>query len=151
MRRCYCFLVFLLLTAFPVQAQWVGKLDPVTGDNLKNTFSGVTMDGIYKSPRERSGTDQFTETFNEDGSTDYREGRITVKGYWVVTDDIICFRYEGELSGNISCFAVFKSGTCYYSYAPQSIGQGGQPFDPNLWSVKSIIRGDVSTCDNLVS
>ena len=139
------------MTGAAAQAQLPGELEPITGENLKNTFRGVTMDGIYKSPRERSGTDQFTETFHDNGTTDYREGRISAKGYWVVTDDIICFRYEGAMAGNISCFAVFKTGTCYYSYVPQAIGKNGLPVDSNLWSVKSIIRGDVSTCDNLVS
>jgi len=35
------------------------------------------MDGIYKRPRERSGTNEFTESFYADGTTYYREGKIT--------------------------------------------------------------------------
>ncbi len=124
-------------------------VDPVIGQDLVKAFNGTTMDGIYKLPRQRSGTDEFTETFNTDGSTVYREGDITDNGHWVIVDDTICFRYTGALSG-VSCFKVFRSGTCYYSYAPDSI-TNGVPIDANRWSVKTIIRGDISTCDNLVS
>ena len=140
-----------LIMAGAANAQWVGDLEPLTGESLKNTFSGKTMDGIYKQPRERTGTNQFTETFKADGSTQYIEGPISDNGFWAVTDDVICFRYTGPLSGNVSCFVVFKTGTCLYSYNPSAIKADGMPYDPNLWSVKTIIRGDVSTCDNLVS
>ena len=135
----------------PAQAQWVGELESLSGDRLKNAFSGKTMDGIYKRPRERTGTNLFTETFNKDGTTAYKEGDLSDNGFWVVTEDVICFRYQGALSGNVSCFVVFKSGTCLYSYAPSAIRADGMPFDTNRWSAKTIVQGDVSTCDNLVS
>ncbi|MGJ8563786.1 MAG: hypothetical protein ACSHXY_09560 [Alphaproteobacteria bacterium] len=139
--------------AFGAQAQ-VGdgplRVKPVTGEALTQAFSGVTMDGIYKLPRERSGTQQFTETFNADGTTDYREGKIIDKGQWAANDDTICFRYSGPMAGGYSCFNVFKAGTCYYSYARVNV-KDGKPVDENRWSAKTITRGDISTCDNLVS
>lgn len=126
------------------------RVKPVTGEALTAAFSGKTMDGVYKLPRQRSGTQQFTETFNADGTTEYREGKITDKGQWAASDTTICFRYSGPLAGGYSCFRVFKAGTCYYSYAPGDV-KDGKPIDENRWSAKTIIRGDVSTCDNLVS
>ena len=151
MRRHLMILIALAAFAAPASAQWAGNLEPLSGEALKNTFSGKTMDGIYKQQRQRTGTSLFTETFNEDGTTEYNEGDLNDTGYWVVTEDVICFRYTGPLSGNVSCFVVFKNGTCLYSYSPNAIQSDGTPYNPNLWSVKTIIRGDVSTCDNLVS
>ncbi len=124
---------------------------PLTGETLTKAFSGTTMDGIYKTPRQRSGTQKFTEQFNADGSTEYIEGPISDKGQWAVRGSLICFRYSGTLSGNISCFNVFKVGTCLYSYAPENIGRDGYPLNDNLWSAKTVIKGDISNCEDFVS
>ena len=126
-------------------------LIPLEGSELETAFSGKTMDGIYKTPRERSGTHKFTESFNADGSTDYFEGPLVDKGEWLVRGRLICFRYSGSLSGGVSCFTVFQTGTCLYSYNPANIGRDGYPLNDNLWSAKTIIRGDISTCDDLSS
>lgn len=125
-------------------------LSPLIGDALTQTFKGVTMQGTYKHPRERTGTSTFTETFHPNGTTSYREGKITDQGQWTVTDDRICFAYSGELSGGTSCFNVFKAGNCYYSYG---LGQlrDGYPLRPNSWSAKTIIKGEYTTCNDLVS
>lgn len=128
----------------------VGALSPVIDDDLLRAFSGTTMDGVYKMPRERSGTNLFTEMFNADGTTVYREGKINDTGAWIIAKNNICFSYNGPMAGGYSCFRVFRAGTCYYSYAPNQV-KNGKPIEPNRWSVKTVIRGDVSTCDNLVS
>lgn len=140
----------LALIAIPASAQNVPKLDRLTGKYLYDAFIGQTMDGIYKRPRERSGTNEFTESFYADGSTYYREGNITDEGNWRIKDDIICFTYKGELSGTESCYAVYSSGTCLYSFNPRNV-RNGKPISTNAWSAKTLIRGDVSSCDNLVS
>ena len=129
----------------------ISTLTPLQGEDLKNAFSGKTMDGIYKIPRQRTGTNQFTETFNADGTADYFEGPLVDKGQWIVQRELICFRYEGALAGGISCFNVYRTGTCMYSYNPANIGENGFPIDENLWSVKTVIRGDISSCDDLIS
>ena len=126
-------------------------LMPLEGSTLKEAFHGKTMDGIYKIPRQRTGTHKFTESFNTDGTADYFEGPIVDKGQWQVRGTLICFRYEGALAGGVSCFNVYRSGTCLYSYNPANIGDDGYPYDDNLWSVKTITRGDISTCDDLTS
>ncbi|MEP6343664.1 MAG: hypothetical protein ABJ275_10135 [Maricaulaceae bacterium] len=126
-------------------------LTPLDGTSLEAAFSGKTMDGIYKIPRERTGTNQFTESFNADGTADYFEGPIVDTGEWRVRDRLICFRYDGALSGGVSCFNVYRTGTCLYSYNPANVGKDGYPYDENLWSVKTVTRGGISSCDDLVS
>ncbi|MDB2437510.1 hypothetical protein N9W89_02230 [Hellea sp.] len=143
-------IVMLTLTALPAAAQDVPDLDRLTGDYLYDAFIGQTMDGIYKLPRQRSGTNEFTESFYADGTTFYREGELTDDGRWRIESDIICFSYSGDMSGGESCFVVYASGSCIYSYNPRNI-RNGRPINSNAWSAKTLIRGDVSTCDNLVS
>lgn len=125
-------------------------LTPIIGEALTDTFKGVTMHGTYKRPRERTGTSAFTETFHTDGTTSYREGHMTDTGQWTVLAKTICFSYAGEMSGGKSCFNVFKAGNCYYSYGLGQL-QNGYPVFPNRWSAKTIIKGEYSTCDDLVS
>ena len=145
----------ILLCLSPViaaqDASLSSPLIPLKGAALTETFDGKTMDGIYKVARERSGTNKFTESFNSDGTTEYFEGPLVDKGQWIVRGSLLCFRYDGALSGGISCFNVYKAGTCIYSYNPANIGTNGFPINDNLWSVKIITRGDISTCDDLTS
>jgi hypothetical protein len=131
------------------------NLTLLQGDALHNAFSDRTMDGIYKQIRQRTGTARFTESFLPSGGTLYREGKIIEKGRWRLSgppgfETVICFRYGGTMAGPASCFTVFKNGTCLYSYAP-SLVRGGQPLDTNRWSAKTIIRGEISSCDDLIS
>lgn len=142
--------LIILLLALPALAQDIPNLDRLTGNHLYDAFIGQTMDGIYKRPRERSGTNEFTESFYADGTTYYREGNVTDDGRWRIKDDIICFSYQGEMSGGESCFVVYSSGTCLYSYNPRNV-RNGKPINSNAWSAKTLIRGDVSSCDNLIS
>ena len=145
------FLAFaLVFISLPASAQDIPNLDRLTGKHLYDAFIGQTMDGIYKRPRERSGTNEFTESFYADGTTYYREGELTDDGNWRIKDDIICFSYSGDMSGEDSCFVVYSSGTCLYSYHPRNV-RNGKPIHSNSWSAKTLIRGDISSCDNLIS
>jgi hypothetical protein len=131
-------------------AQDIPNLDRLTGKHLYNAFIGQTMDGIYKQARERSGTNEFTESFYADGTTYYREGKYADDGRWRINDDIICFSYADTQYGVDSCFIVYSSGTCLYSFNPRNV-RNGKPINSNAWSAKTLIRGDVSSCDNLIS
>jgi len=148
--RVLCSIILTAFLSFPVQAQEIPDLDRLTGKNLYDAFLGKTMDGIYKQPRERSGTNKFTESFYKDGTTYYREGDVTDEGQWGVRGNIICFTYSGDLSGGESCFAVYESGSCLYSYNPRNV-RNGKPINSNAWSAKTLTWGDISTCDNLIS
>lgn len=129
----------------------LSDLVPLTGPALDKAFRGKTMDGIYKTPRQRSGTHKFTESFNTDGSADYFEGPLVDKGQWRVRGKLICFRYDGALAGGVSCFTVYKSASCLYSYDPANLGVDGYPLRENLWSVKTALRGDLESCSDLLS
>lgn len=123
----------------------------LSGDSLRAAFSDVTVDGTYKQFRERSGTARFTERFTSDGKTFYREGDIIDEGEWILASDtVICFRYFGELAGGVSCYTVFAEGTCLYAYHPTRVVDG-RPIDRNQWSAKTVNRGELSTCDDLIS
>lgn len=131
------------------------SLTLLQGDSLSEAFFGRTMDGTYKAIRERTGTSHFTESFAKDGTTDYREGTLREHGRWQLSgapgfEDVICFTYGGAMAGPPSCFNVFREGTCLYSYNPALV-RSGQPIDTNRWSAKTVIRGELSSCDDLVS
>lgn len=145
-------ILMLATLAAPVSAQEVpSDLSPVLGTDIYTLFSGRTMDGTYKDVHERSGTKYFIETFHENGRTDYQEGNIETKGWWAPKGNQVCFRYlkDSGLSGELACYRVFQSGTCIYSYNPALVIDN-KPVDPNYWSAKTILKGDISTCDNLV-
>jgi len=147
--------LFVFLTASTsANAQLLPDLDRLTGKNLLDSYHGQNIDGIYKSPRERSGTNAFTESFYADGTTYYREGKFTQEGKWFIeNEDTVCFTYddEGAISAEFKhCFAIFESGTCQYAYALNNM-RNGKPIHPNAWTAKTLIHGDISTCDNLIS
>ncbi len=125
-------------------------LERLLDDDMQNAFSGRRMEGVYKNPRQSSGTQFFTEDFNADGTTRYYEGVLVDNGLWSTEGDQLCFGYTGPLAGNLSCFAVYRLGTCYYSYNPAEIFNG-KPLIPNAWSVKSKLDNDLSTCEDLMS
>jgi len=136
------------------QAQIIPDLDRLMGKNLEESYLGQTIDGIYKRPRERSGTHEFTESFYADGTTYYREGDFTQEGRWYIENrNTVCFTYQGEgpvPEATPHCFAIFESGTCQYAYAINNM-RNGKPIHPNAWTAKTLIQGDISTCDNLIS
>ena len=146
--RCFLSGISILFLSAAATAQ-DGSLTPLAGQDLIAAFENKTMDGIYKTPRERTGTHKFSEVFHSDGTTDYFEGPLLDKGEWLVANRLLCFRYQGPLSGDVSCFNVFRSGTCLYAYNPSSVGRDGQPLNDNHWSVKTIASGDISSCDDL--
>lgn len=156
MRRGYIMRAVLLslvlsLLAGTASAQDIPDLNRLLGQELAESFLGQTMDGIYKNPRERSGTNQFTESFYADGTTYYREGKFTQEGLWEIRDgQFACFTYPEENPDTEHCFAIYESGTCQYAYARRNV-RNGKPIHPNAWTAKTLKWGDVSTCDNLVS
>lgn len=142
----------LIALAAPATAygQDIHSLYPLYGQALKEAYLGQTVDGIYKAPRERSGTNQFTESFYIDGTSYYREGDFTQEGLWDIRDNrAVCFSYPNENPGVEHCFAVFESGNCQYAYAVNNV-RNGKPINSNSWTAKTLIRGDVTSCDNLV-
>lgn len=125
------------------------ELTQLSGESLTSAFAGKTHFGTYKTTQERTGTNQFREITAVDGTTDYFEGDMNLKGVWRVFDEQICYQYQGDAAPGVHCFAIFEAGTCLYGYDPSVIGPNG-PLNANFWSVKSLREGDVSTCDDLI-
>ena len=147
-------LAMLLWLAAPLtaSAQILPDLDRLEGKNLYDSYAGKTIDGIYKRPRERSGTHQFTESFKADGTTFYREGEFTQKGRWFIENgDVVCFTYnENGATTAKHCFAIFESGTCQYAYSLNNM-RNGKPIHSNAWTAKTLAHGEISSCNNLIS
>jgi hypothetical protein len=125
------------------------ELVPLIGDDLTAAFSGKTHYGTYKERRERTGTNQFRESTKSDGTTYYVEGDMKLHGQWRVFDEKICYQYDSTEVSGVHCFVIYEAGTCLYGYAPSATGPNG-PINANYWTVKSIRKGDVSTCDDLI-
>ena len=124
------------------------ELRLLTGDELVAAFSGKTHYGTYKEFREKTGTSQYSEHTKADGTTLYNEGELTITGRWRAAGDRVCFAYDEEVSG-VHCFIIYELGTCLYGYNPSYTSLNG-PLNPNYWNAKSIRKGDVSTCDDLL-
>ena len=125
------------------------ELIPLTGEALKQAFADKTHFGTYKEKRERTGTNQFRETTHADGTTDYKEGDMELEGIWKVLKDRICYKYQSDQVSGVHCFRIYEVGTCFYGYNPAVTTKKG-PINANYWSVKSLHKGDISTCDDLI-
>lgn len=148
--------IFILLSlaalALPAQAQFVMEgaedMSLLSGEALRKAFAGKTHYGTYKESREETGTNNFTEVMSNDGRTQYREGNMKLTGYWdIMVQDVMCFEYDNFPGRH--CFRMYQSGTCIYGYSPRDTTAFG-PVNANAWSVKSIRKGDISTCDDLI-
>lgn len=151
MRRIFI-LLSLFILASPAHAQFVMEgaedMSLLSGEALRKAFSGKTHYGTYKESREETGTNTFTEVMSDDGRTNYREGNMKLTGYWdILVDDVMCFEYDNFPGRH--CFRMYQSGTCIYGYNPRDTSALG-PINANAWSVKSIRKGDISTCDDLI-
>jgi len=151
MRALAIFCALLMLDA-PANAQYVMKgaedMTLLSGDALHDAFAGKTHYGTSKETRQESGTNTFTEIMDENGRTLYREGKMKLEGYWdILVKDIMCFEYDNFPGRH--CFRMYQSGTCIYGYNPIDTTALG-PINANAWAVKSIRKGDVSTCDDLI-
>lgn len=149
MRSRYWLATLLALSIAPsASAQNSDTMTLLTGEALSDAFGGKTHYGTYKEFRQKTGTNKFTEVMSADGRTDYKEGPQRLIGRWaVVNDDNMCFVYE-DFPGT-HCFIMFLSGTCIYGYNPELV-RNGRPLYDNAWTVKSVRKGDVSTCDDLI-
>lgn len=150
-RRIFILLSLFILTS-PAHAQFVMEgaedMSLLSGETLRKAFSGKTHYGTYKESREETGTNTFTEVMSDDGRTNYREGNMKLTGYWdILVDDVMCFEYDNFPGRH--CFRMYQSGTCIYGYNPRDTSALG-PINANAWSVKSIRKGDISTCDDLI-
>jgi hypothetical protein len=92
----------LLLQASPSPAMSTWMSDK----ELSVRFDGATLDGQYADGRA------FTERYDRDGSVKYTERRLTLGGYWSITEGTLCTIYDRDASGG--CYRVSQVGpNCY--------------------------------------
>lgn len=126
---------------------------PLTKSQYEELLSGHMIKGEYRFMRERTKTFSFTELHHADGTTDYTEGRLTIKGIWyTLGKQKVCYKYPAgvEIGGGISCFWVYKSEDCYYGYNIGQMGLNG-PRDYNDWVARWILDGSGGSCAAPVS
>ena len=132
-----------------------GPADPsalrlLYGDELQETYSGKTYIGRYNPLSSESETTplDFVETTHANGRFDYRIGGTHATGNWKASGDRICFQYDDN-PRTVHCFREFILGNCIYSYGLNNSTVKG-PIYPNAWEAKGIIKGDISTCDDVL-
>jgi hypothetical protein len=114
----------------------------LSGDEIRSTFSGKPLAGLY--PSERA----WTETIGADGTTDYREGSNHWRGRWWIRDREFCFAYPPPGVGG--CFRVTRiSENCFELYEFESpLGREETPPDvARLWNGRMWHADRPTTCE----
>jgi len=119
------------------------------GDEIKTTFSNVTMDGAYNFGRNGKAQSFYIEKHNPDGTLTYEEDGQVDPGRWFVRKDALCFMYpSNRLSGG--CFRVYQVKNCYYFYSTsrrQVAGENGRPY----WTARAVKKGERAGCEKAIS
>ena len=121
----------------------------LTGEDIKLTFSDVTMDGAYRFGRDGKPQSFYVEKHNPDGTLTYTEDGKTDPGRWFVRNDSLCFAYpSNRLAGG--CFRVYQVKNCYYFYSAarrQVAYETGEPY----WIARATKMGEYAGCDPAIS
>lgn len=116
----------------------------MTDAQLFKAFSSTTHIGAYRRYLAIYGAQQFTETYNADGTLDYEANGVVSKGVWEIRENQICFDYFNPdfLPG---CFYVVEAEGCYYSYeAYETRPKPVAGRDP--WWIRSYVEGTEPEC-----
>ncbi|MGE0698738.1 MAG: hypothetical protein AB7O57_06550 [Hyphomicrobiaceae bacterium] len=136
-------LAVALLAAAPAGAEESRSgLAWLSGDAIREAFSGQPLAGIY--PSEKT----WAETIRADGTSDYREGQNHWQGRWWIRDREFCFSYPPPGVGG--CFRVTRiSANCFelYEFESPHAGEDTPPELANLWNGR-MWRADLpTTCE----
>ncbi|PHR91323.1 MAG: hypothetical protein COA69_12490 [Robiginitomaculum sp.] len=126
---------------------------PLNKSQYEKLLSGHVIKGEYRFMRERTKTFRFSELHRADGTTDYKEGKLRIKGIWyTVGERKVCYKYPGSvvMGGSISCFWVYKSEDCYYGYNIGQMSLNG-PRNYNDWAARWVLEGSGGSCAAPVS
>jgi len=82
----------------------------LSAEEIKSTFSDVTMDGAYNFGRNGKAQSFYTEKHKPDGTLTYTEDGKSDPGRWFVRQDTLCFMYPPR-------YALF-----YVSFKPSRRG-----------------------------
>ncbi len=114
----------------------------LSGDEIRASFSGKPLAGLYPSNRS------WTETIGADGSTEYREGSTHWRGRWWIRDREFCFAYPPPGVGG--CFRVTRiSENCFelYQFDGPAAGEDTPPNIANLWNGRMWHVDKPTTCE----
>lgn len=121
----------------------------VSGEDLLETFAGITHNGAYNFSAEGRASSFYTEKHFPDGRVEYTEGGKTYEGDWAVFRNALCYSYdEPGMPGG--CFRVYKVGTCFYFYGATIIERRDE-LDRDYWTARSVQDGDEPTCEAVFS
>lgn len=111
----------------------------MSGADLRTTFSGQTIAGLYPSGRG------FVETYETGGRVRYRDEQRDVSGRWSVASGTFCTIYDGDASGG--CYTVRQMGeNCYEFYFVSRSSRGLPRLDEPTWTAQAWITDKPSTC-----
>jgi hypothetical protein len=104
--------------------------------DIAQTFSGMTLDGIYAEG------EFFSETYKDDGTIRYHGSEGADTGEWSVQNGKFCTFYEGQQG---ACFFVEKDGANCYSFFAEADGSDGR-LPEVKWTSRGWDRSLPSTC-----
>ena len=114
----------------------------MSGEAIKTTFAGTTIDGIYGDGLT------FTETYADTGDIVYQDTRKAMTGRWSIINQSFCTLYSGGISGG--CFKVVRqSANCfefYFQSSTEAEAANPTPGQPT-WTARGWNKVRPSTCD----
>ena len=139
------FAVLRVLTFAVLAAPLVATAMPawMSEEGMRAAFIGKTLDGHYVDGL------RWTETYDPNGSLDYRETARKGVGYWYFRGNVFCTFYEPGFGLNGGCWnAVKTSANCYEFYSAGSEGdEEAGPGPLGSWTARAWRRGEASTCE----
>ena len=116
----------------------------MSGVEIVEAFSGKTVNGYY-----RTGV-TFTEAYLKNGTADYREATLAMKGRWSVVNGMFCTLYQDPHGG---CFRIAReSANCYAVYtAAGSEEEARNPVITPYWLARAWTTDRPSTCPENVT
>lgn len=121
----------------------------LTSEELKATFSDVTMDGAYNFGRNGKAQSFYTEAHKSDGTLIYKEDGAVEPGRWFIRKDALCFMYpSNQIAGG--CFRVYQIKNCYYFYST-SRRQIAQEMSESYWTARAVKMGERAGCERAIS
>jgi len=117
--------IFLLMCFFSAaSAQQMSMADAptsghwMTGEEILAEYTDSTQEGMYSWLQDGVPVG-FSESHDANAQTRYQEfgsEDFTIRGVWIVKNDVICYYYSDWRMSPENCFYVLKSGNCYYHY-----------------------------------
>ena len=116
-------------------------LTPLNATEIRSTLFGQLFTGEYPSGS------QWAERFNTDGTSDYSENGMAIRGTMSLSGSKLCFTYPNTQTLNGGCFEIWKRGAnCFDFYTPD----GGATLDQRQfgrgWQARGWIADQPSTC-----